>query len=133
MASSRASSVSASAMACEVGGQPLQDAVEAAGGQDPVASRLLRVAGARVLGQVAQQAGIRHLPGGGRALPGQDLRQGGLAGPVPSDQADAVTGGDLETGGLQQGAGADGHGHIARNNHEGTTLPVLTGSLRTSA
>ena len=60
-----------------------------------------------VLRQVAQFAGHLHVSGGRQGLSGDDPGQGGLAGPVAPDQADAVPLGDDEIGRSQQKPGAD--------------------------
>ncbi len=78
------------------GPQPAYDVVEPARGQDAVESEHLGVAGARVLGEVADVAGGVDLAGGGQALAGEDAGQGGLAGAVAADEADLVAGGDPE-------------------------------------
>ena len=78
------------------GPETAYDGVEPAGGQDPLADRHLGVAGAGVLGQVADGAGRVDLPGRGQALAGEDPGEGGLAGTVASDQAHLVAGTDPE-------------------------------------
>ncbi len=76
--------------------QASYDVVESARGEDPVEGDHLGVAGARVLGQVADLAGRQHLARGGQAFPGEDAGEGRLAGPVAADQTDLVAGGDPE-------------------------------------
>jgi hypothetical protein len=88
-----------------------QQAVEAAGGQHPVAGEHVEVALAGILGQVPDVAAANHGSGEGLTLTGQDPHGGGLACAVASDEADAVAGLDAQrrTFGEQQRArpGAD--------------------------
>lgn len=79
--------------------------VEAAGGEDAVAGEDVEVAGAGVLGQVADLAGAGDRAGGGHALTGEDLGEGGLPRAVAADQADAVALGDAEGGAFDEDAG----------------------------
>src|SRR5699024_54886 len=90
-----------------LGGAPLgDDPVETTGREDPLVGGDGEVAGPGVLGQVADPAARRDVPARGPALPGEDLRQGGLAGPVATDAADAVPGGHPEGRVLEEDPGA---------------------------
>ena len=73
-----------------------RDGAEPAGVEDAGARQHLRVAGARVLRQVADLAGAFDLPLRGQGLPRERLGQRGLAGTVSTDQADLVSVGDAE-------------------------------------
>ena len=99
--------------------QPPYDVVEPACGEDPVARDHLGVTGARVLRQVADVAGAQHLPGRGEGLPGQDLREGRLAGAVAPHQADLVPLGDpeVDVGHQQSRPGTDLE--LLGGDHEG--------------
>jgi hypothetical protein len=98
---------------------------EAARGQDPVAGDHLRVADARVLGQVAHVAAAEHLPGGGLALAGEDAGEGRLAGSVAPHEAHLVARGDAEGDVLHEEprAGSDlellGGDHLGRHPTKG--------------
>ena len=76
--------------------EPPYDLVQAAGGEDPGQREDLRVAGARVLREVADAAAVGDRPGGRHRLAGEDLGQRRLAGAVAADQPDLVAGRDPE-------------------------------------
>lgn len=76
----------------------LQDGVEVAGREDAVAGEGVEVAGARILRQIADVAGAGDGAGGGEAFTREALGEGGLAGSVAADEADAVALGDTEGG-----------------------------------
>ena len=88
------------------GAQVAHDRVEPAGREHPVAGGDVQVAGARVLGQVADLAGAGDRAGGGLGDPGEGLGQRGLARTVAPDQAHPVAGGDAEGRGVEEQAGA---------------------------
>ena len=73
-------------------GDVCDELVEAASGQDTVASRYGQIAGARILREVADRPGARDRTGVRQALAGQDAQARGLSGAVAPDQADTVTG-----------------------------------------
>src|SRR5699024_12672233 len=101
-------------------GAPVGDGpVETTGREDPLVGGDGEVAGPGVLGQVADPAARRDVPARGPALPGEDLRQGGLAGPVATDEADAVPGGHPEGRVLEEDPGA-GRSEERRVGREGS-------------
>ena len=79
--------------------------VQAAGGEDPVEREHVKIAGPRVLREVADGPGMPNGPGGGLAVARQDLSQGGLARAVAADETDTVPLGNLERGVCQQEPG----------------------------
>ncbi len=95
--------------------------VEPAGGEHTVTCRLVDVALAGVLRQVADLAGGGHRATVGLGLPCQDAHRGGLAGTVATHQSDTVTGLDTQMlpGGSQEGAGADANFEVIGDNHKG--------------
>jgi hypothetical protein len=84
------------------GAQAAYDVVKPARGQDPLAGEHGRVAGARVLGEVADRPGAVHRPGSRQRLPGEDLGERRLAGAVAPDEPHLVTGSDAEADALHQ-------------------------------
>ena len=84
----------------------VQQHVQAAGGQHPVAGGDVEVAGARVLRQVADRAAPVDRAGVRLPSPASTLQGGGLAGAVAADQADPVAGLHPQGGVGQQDAGA---------------------------
>ena len=98
--------------------QASYDVIEASRREDPVAREHLEVARARVLREVADRAGRRDLAAGRQGLAGQDPRQCGLAGPVASDQPDAVTGRDAEGHVAHQQARTRTHLELGHSDHD---------------
>ena len=87
-------------------GHAVQEVVEAARGQHPVAGADRQVAGARVLRQVADVAADLDAAAVRQRLAGQHPQQGCLARAVAADEPDAVAGCDLEGGVGDQNPGA---------------------------
>ena len=106
-----------------------QDGVDAAGGEHPVAGQDVQVAGARVLRQVADLprpddlAGVLD-DGGGLLLPGEQLRQRGLAGAVAAHETDPHPGVDPEGRLVQELTGADAYGDVVGGDHRQTSRHV---------
>ena len=100
--------------------------VELASGQDAVAGEHVEVAGAWVLGQVADSAAALHLARRRRCLTGQHLGQRGLAGAVAADQSDPVAGGDPERRTGEQELGARAELDVGGGDH-GEVLEIIGG------
>ena len=100
-----------------------QHAVQAAGGEHPVAGGDGQVAGARVLGQVARPGrAARPSPANGRPSPASTFSSGGLAGAVAADEADAVAGLDPQRGLGEQDARAGAQFQAGGSDHGGLAL-----------
>jgi hypothetical protein len=101
--------------------------VEAPGRQDPRGHRDRGVRRGRVLGEVTDRPGTGDGTGGGTPQPREGAQEGGLAGTVTADQADAVAGGDGEGDAGKQQTRADAHIDTANGDH-GKTLQKSIGS-----
>jgi hypothetical protein len=97
--------------------QVVQQGVEAAGGQHPVLAQHGKVAGARVLRQVADLAAPVDGAAVRQRLAGQHAQGGGLAGAVAADQPDAVAGLDAQGGAGQQDPGAGTQLQVGGGDH----------------
>jgi len=87
-------------------GELVQQDVDAAGGQHPVAGGDVEVAGARVLRQVADLTAALDGAGVRRGFTGEHAQAGRLAGAIAPDQADPVAGLYAQGGAVEQDARA---------------------------
>ena len=105
---------------------------EAAGVEDAGARRVVRVAGARVLRQVADLAGARDGAAARLPLPRERLGERGLAGAVAADEPDLVALVDPEGDVLHEHARADPDLEVVDGQHSGRTF-LRVGGDKTAA
>ena len=106
--------------------QLVQQGVQPAGGQHPVAGEHGEIAGARILRQVADLAAPVDAAVVRQRLAGQHAQGAGLAGAVAADQPDAVAGLDAQGRAGQQDAGAGTQLQGGCGDH-GDALPGSSG------
>ena len=94
-----------------------RDRAQAAGVEDPRASQHLRIAGPRVLRQVAQLARAVDAPGRRQHVAGKHLGERGLSGAVAPDEPDLVAVGDAEGDLRHEHAGAHADLEVVHGKH----------------
>jgi hypothetical protein len=93
------------------------DRAETAGVEDAGPREHLWIAGARILGQVAELSGSLHPALGGQEVAREHLRQSRLAGAVASDQPDLVAIGHAERHVRHEDAGAHADFEVVHGEH----------------
>ncbi len=103
---------------------PEHDAAESSGVEDARTGQVFRVAGARILRQVADLFAAVHSAAGRQGLPRQHLGECGLAGAVAPDETDLVTVGDAEVHPLHEESGT--HSELKVMHTEHRRHPILS-------